>query len=297
MPVPEPPPEGNTGPRAVARQIIDNIRGLFEDAGTAKERRDIITDELARTYSRMRLRLDRFDRLFVVAGGPEAREYQQVATLIAAALQKAGVPSRAARTDGSIENVSLLAARLADVALVQSNIAVRAQRRARHRLPAPPCRMRALASLFPEQVHVVVSRGARVAGLTDLRGKRVDVGLPNSGTRIDAEALLTAAGLTLADLGEVSGRGVADGLDALRRNELDAVIATISAPARRLQEMAAAGELRLLSLSEMEQARLANANTGFVAAVLPAGSYPGQTEPVRTVAVAALLATRADLPG
>src|SRR5512147_1485006 len=128
--------------------------------------------------------------------------------------------------------------------------------------------MRALASLFPEQVHVVVSRGARVAGLTDIRGKRVDVGLPNSGTRIDAEALLTAAGLTLADLGEVSGRGVADGLDALRRNELDAVIATISAPARRLQEMAAAGELRLLSVSEMEQARLANANTGFVAAVL-----------------------------
>lgn len=127
MPVPEPPPEGNTGPRAVARQIIDNIRGLFEDAGTAKERRDIITDELARTYSRMRLRLDRFDRLFVVAGGPEAREYQQVATLIAAALQKAGVPSRAARTDGSIENVSLLAGRLADVAFVQSNIAVRAQ--------------------------------------------------------------------------------------------------------------------------------------------------------------------------
>ena len=52
----------------------------------------------------------------------------------------------------------------------------------------------------------------------------------------------------------------------------------------------------MLSLSETEQARLVNTNAGFIAAVLQAGTYPGQTQAVRTVAVAALLATRADLP-
>ena len=296
MPLAEPPPEDNTGPPAVARQIIENIRTLFDEAATAEERRAIITDELARAYSRMRLRLDRLGRLFVVAGGPEAGEYQQVATLIAATLQQAGVPSRAVSTDGSIENVGLLAGRLANVALVQNNIAIRAREGQAPFVCTAVPELRALASLFPEQVHVILSHGAQVASLADLRGKRVDVGLPNSGTRFDAEALLAEAGLTLADLGEASGRGLADGLDALRRDELDAVIATISAPARRIQAVAEGDGLRLLSLSETEQARLANANTGFVGAVLPAGTYPGQTQPVRTVAVAALLAAPADLP-
>ena len=192
--------------------------------------------------------------------------------------------------------MGLLAGRLANVALVQNNIAIRAREGQAPFVCTAVPELRALASLFPEQVHVILSHGAQVASLADLRGKRVDVGLPNSGTRFDAEALLAEAGLTLADLGEASGRGLADGLDALRRDELDAVIATISAPARRIQAVAEGDGLRLLSLSETEQARLANANTGFVGAVLPAGTYPEQTQPVRTVAVAALLAAPADLP-
>jgi len=296
MPSAEPPPEGNTGPPAVALRTIDEIRSLFERAGTAEERREIVTDELARAYSRIRLRLDRLKGSLVIAGGPESGEYQQVATLIADGLGRAGVPSQAANTDGSVENVGLLTSRLAGAALLQNNVAMRAHDgRAPFACTAAP-ELRALASLFPEQVHVVLRRESGVASVEDLRGKRVDVGLPNSGTRLDAEALLAEAGLSFADLGEARGEGLAAGLESLRRNELDAVIATISAPARRLQEVAAAGEFRLLSLSEAAQARLVDAHAGFLAAVLPAATYPGQTEPVRTVAVAALLAARADLP-
>jgi TRAP transporter TAXI family solute receptor len=294
--VAEAPPEDNTGPPAIARQIIENIQALFAQAGTAEERRAIITDELGKAYGRMRLRLDRLGRSFVVAGGPEAGEYQQVAALIAAKFQQAGVPSRAVSTAGSIENVGLLADRLADVALVQNDVAMRAvEGRAPFARDAVP-ELRALASLFPENVHVILSPGAQVASLADLQGKRVDVGLPNSGTRIDAEAMLKAVGLTLADLSIAAELGLAAGLEGLQRGELDAVIATISAPARRVQAMAAGGGLRLLSLSEAEQSRLIAANAGFVAAVLPPSTYPGQSQPVRTVAVAALLASRADLP-
>ncbi|MBK8209449.1 MAG: hypothetical protein IPK78_05230 [Rhodospirillales bacterium] len=53
MPVGAPPPEGNTGPPAVALRTIDDIRSLFEGAGTGEERREIVADELARAYSRI----------------------------------------------------------------------------------------------------------------------------------------------------------------------------------------------------------------------------------------------------
>ncbi len=295
-PVAEAPPEGNTGPPAQALQIVDTIRTLFTDAGPAVDRRGIITNELSRAYSRIQARLDRLGGVLVIAGGPEAGEYQQVATLIAAAVNTTKAKNRAVSTEGSVENVSLLASRLVDAALVQNNVAMQAKAGRGPLACAAVPNLRALASLFPEQLHVILGDDSPIKSLEDLKGKRVEVGLPDSGSRLDAEALLAVAGLTFADLGEASGRGLADGLDMLQRGELDAVIATISAPARLYQERVTGGGLRLLSLSAAVQARLVNPETGFVAATLPAGTYHGQTQPVRTVAVAALLAARADLP-
>ncbi len=231
VPVAAPPPEDNTGPPAQARQIVETIRRLFEQAGPAADQRSIITEELERAYFRIRLRLDRLEGSFVILGGPEAGEYHQVASVIAGALREANMAGRAVVTDGSVENLSLLAARRADVALAQNNIAMRAvQGRRPYTGDAAAPDLRALASLFPEQVHVILTPRAEVTSLADLKGKRVDVGQPNSGTRVDAEALLAAAGLSLADLEEASERGLGGGLAALDRGELDAVIATVSAP-------------------------------------------------------------------
>lgn len=292
-----PPPENNTGPPAEALQIVENIRGLFQQAGTAPEPRSIITDELEKTYFRIRLRLDRAEGTFLVLGGPTAGEYYQVASLIASALQQAGTPSRAVVTDGSVENLKLIDAGGGAVALTQNNLAVRAHEgRPPFTAAAAVPELRALASLFPEQVHVILRRGAAISSLADLRGKRVDVGEPDSGTHVDAEALLTAAGLTLADLAEASERGLAEGLEALKRGELDAVIATISAPARSLQTSAEGGGLSFLSMSETDLSRLTGADSGYVAVTMPAGTYAGQDQPVRTVAAVALLVAKASLP-
>lgn len=292
-----PPPEDNTGPPAQARQIVETIRSLFEQAGPAADQRNIITEELEKAYFRIRLRLDRLEGSFVILGGPEAGEYHQVASVIADALRKATMSGRAVVSDGSVENLGLLGAKRADVALAQNNIAMRAvEGRTPFAGDAAVPDLRALASLFPEEVHVILSPRAEVASLAELKGKRVDVGQPISGTRVDAEALLAAAGLTLADLAEASERGLGGGLAALARGELDAVIATVSAPARSIQALAQGSGIEFMALSETEQAKLAGGDGAYVAVTMPAQTYPGQDEPVRTVAAAALLVARADLP-
>ena len=194
-PVAAPPPEDNTGPPAQARQIVETIRSLFEQAGPAADRRNIVTEELEKAYFRIRLRLDRLEGSFVILGGPEAGEYHRVASIIAASLKDATMAGRALVTDGSVENLGLLGTRRADVALAQNNIAMRAvQGRSPFAGDAAVPELRALASLFPEEVHVILSPRAEVTNLAQLKGKRVDVGQPNSGTRVDAEALLAAAG-------------------------------------------------------------------------------------------------------
>ena len=64
--------------------------------------------------------------------------------------------------------------------------------------------LRALGSLFPEPIHLVVAAGSSIREVSELRGKRVDIGLPNSGTRYDAVMVLAAYGLRSA-VGPVGG--------------------------------------------------------------------------------------------
>ena len=77
--------------------------------------------------------------------------------------------------------------------------------------------LRALGSLFPEPIQVVVKADSPLASIADLKGKRVDLASAGSGTRANAEALLAASGVATADLASVSEVGLAAGLGFWRR--------------------------------------------------------------------------------
>lgn len=279
------------GSSAESRRIIERIPELLErKSSDPKRQRLIVTEELDEAFQAIQLRLERLERGLSIASGPAGGEYQAVARLLGQTLAAEGVAVRAVETQGSAENLRLLRSGQADLALVQSDMAEQAH------LGVGPFAgdgpfygLRALASLFPEPLHVIVPTGSPIQGVSDLAGKRVAIGTPESGTRAGALALLQAAGLTPKDLGEAREAGLEAGLGALARGELDAVIATISAPAHRLRDAAANGAVRFLSLAPEQRQRLVSSGAGLVYMVLPVATYPNQREPVRTVAVTALL--------
>lgn len=291
------PPEDNTGLPSEARQLIDQIRTLLDQGvGPAEARRQIIADELQRAYGWMSVRIDRLAREFVVAGGQPSGEYAQVATIIARHLATREITTQAVATAGSVENARLVHQGLADIALVQNDIAAMAAAgRGIYASQGAMASLRALGSLFPEPVQVLVAPGSPLTDIAALKGKRVEIGQPDSGTRINAVAILAAHDLALEDLGAISERGLAEGLRQLGRGELDAVFATISAPARVIQNQAAATGVRLLPLTPEAIARLAAAQPELVPITLPAWTYAGQAQPVATVAPTALLVASAGM--
>jgi len=200
-------------------------------------------------------------------------------------------------TQGSVENARLIGAKEADYALIQSDVAAQASAgEGPFAQGGAVTSLRALGSLFPEPVHVVVSAGSPIRTVADLRGKRVAVGAPNSGTRADALAVLAANGLDPKDLGEARDEGMEGAAGQLRAGRLDAFFATVGAPTRQLQRLATRHPIRLLSLDPSAIERLVTQNPGLVRLVLPANTYPEQQENVTTVAATALLVTRADVP-
>ncbi len=278
---------------------LAQMRALLDESSgrQGEQRRMIVEEETERALGAIRLRLDRLERVGVLAGGPSGGAYEDVARIVAAALAGSGRRFTALATEGSVDNLRRLREGGAELALVQADLAALAYGGQGLFAGEPPMQeLRALSSLFPEALHVVVRADSGIERVADLAGKRLDIGLPGSGTRVHAVALLAAAGLAPADLGEARGEGLAGAVAALEAGRLDGFIATVHAPAGQIQRLAAEGRIRLLALEEPVIAKLRAGEPFLVPLRLPLGTYPGVSEPVTTVAVAALLATRRDLP-
>ena len=202
----------------------------------------------------------------------------------------------AVETEGSIENARLLGRGQADYGLVQSDVAwLAASGAGPFAVDGPQTRLAALGSLYPEAVHIVVPANSEIRRIEDLRGKRVDLGTPQSGTRLNALAVLQAHRMAAKDLGEARSDGPQAALHALRAGQLDAFFTTIGAPARELQRLASTFPPPGADLRG-PRGPLVSDQPGLVRLTVPANTYPGQTEPVATVATTALLVATLETP-
>lgn len=195
--------------------------------------------------------------------------------------ERTGRPVRVVETAGSEANVGLLRDGGADLALVQ---------------PASltPEGVAGIAPLFPEVLHLVVRKGRKIHSLTDLAGKRVALGLKGSSMRQNAITVLTHYDIPVEKLQDAEEHFAAIASD----NGIDAALVTTGWMNPLLGQLLRNDELELISLPDPEG--VAMRHPWFAPTTIPKGLYPGKkpapAEPVRSVAVTALLAGRADAP-
>lgn len=252
----------------------------------------VIEQELAQAWRNIEARQARLRQGLPLAGGASGSEYARLADAIARLPPGAGLGQVVAlQSAGSVENLRLLAEGTALVAIVQADVALRALQGGAPEwgIPALPG-LRALASLYPEAVHVVVPATSAPRGMAELRGRPVGVGAIGSGARVTAEAVLLAHGLDAASTPRVAlaPEGVAG---ALASGRVAAAISVSLAPAQAVLRLSESVPLRFLALEEDAIARLTGAEDALMRLAIPAATYPGQTEPVRTVATPAALVT------
>jgi TRAP transporter TAXI family solute receptor len=295
------PAIGNTAPPLRSKQLIDKLAKMVDlpPPGPDPSIDDVISEELDRAAEGIERRLDRRKHIYTFASGPRGGEYDRFGKALVDSLKKVGVTVavRNFETEGSVENAWLLSRGEADYALIQNDVASHAVAgEDQFARGGPLSTLRALGSLFPEPVHIIVRANSSIRRVADLRGKRVYIGMPNSGTQYDALEVLKADGLSVRDLANARQGGFEDAVKLLREGSLDALFVTIGAPNRMLQELSARNKIRLVPIQSQSIYRLIAQNTGLVRFTLPANTYPGQTEDVRTAAATALLVTTSDAP-
>jgi len=298
---PAPADPGNAAAAPSSKRYLDQLAAVVQvgPGGIDAQADAIISEELDHALRAIQRRRARAQELVTIASGPATGEYARVVEAVLANLRKGGRKSRAlsVETEGSIENALLVGRGQADYALIQSDVAwLAATGAGPFAVDGPLARLAALGSLYPEPVHIVVSAKSAIRSLEDLRGKRVDLGTPQSGTRINALSVLQANRIAAQDLAEARGDGPQAALHALRAGRIEAFFSTVGAPARELQRVAATFPIRLVPIGGSAASRLIAEQPGLVRITLPANTYPGQTEPVATVAATALLVASVDTP-
>lgn len=152
-----------------------------------------------------------------------------------------------------------------------------------------------IGALYPEIIQIVVRADSDITSVAGLKGKRVSVGAPGSGTEANARQILETYGLTYKDLAQVQYLSFAESAEAFKDKHIDAFFVTAGIPNAGIQDVATQHKIRVISISDGMFNLLSSMYGFYSQAVIPADTYIGQTAAVKTVAVQAMLIARSDL--
>ncbi len=134
--------------------------------------------------------------------------------------------------------------------------------------------LRALASLYPETIHLVARKGAGIKSVKDLKGKRVSLDEPGSGTLVDARIILEAYGLSEEDI-KADYIKPTPSIDKIKDNQLDAFFIVVGFPAGAVVELTSSVGAELVPINGPEAQAIIDKYGFFAKDLIPAGTYEG----------------------
>lgn len=238
---------------------------------------------------------------FRIGTGGTAGTYYPIGGLIANAISGAGdkgVPglvATAVSSNGSVANINAVQSGAMESGFSQSDVAYWAHTgTGLYEGKGKVEDLRLIATLYPETLHLVARKDAGIKSVADLKGKRVSIDEPGSGTIVDARIVLSAFGLSESDIkAEHMKPGPAG--ERLRDGGLDAYFFVGGYPAGAISELATSTGIALVPITGPEVDKLLKQYSFFSKDTVPAGAYQGVGE-TPTISVAAQWVTSAKQP-
>ncbi|MGH8963987.1 MAG: TAXI family TRAP transporter solute-binding subunit [Actinomycetes bacterium] len=206
-----------------------------------------------------------------------------------------GITATVQETNASVDNVLLVQDGGADLAFALGDTAADAAAGA-GQFEGREITICTLGKLYNNFTQPVTTSGTGIRTVADLRGKRVSVGSPGSGTEVIALRILEAAGLNPETDIQRSQLGAGETAQALRDGTIDAGFWSGGLPTGALVDLASTGQMVLIPTAEYTDELAGKFGPYYQTAEIPAGTYQGQAEPSPQVVVPNVLITRSDMP-
>lgn len=158
----------------------------------------------------------------------------------------------------------------------------------------PHPKLRIIANLFPEDLHLVMPLGTSISDLGDLAGKRVGIAQAGSGTQVAVLQMLDAWGVTRDNMDEAELNN-SQSAERLADGQIDAYFYAAGWPVAAMVQLASTKGMSLHSFSEEDLAKINEVIPAYIPSKIPGGVYEGVDEDILTPAVSAMLVVSSDL--
>ena len=152
--------------------------------------------------------------------------------------------------------------------------------------------IRLVMGFYEQPLHIVTKEGTGVTSVMELKGKRVSVGAPNSGTEEQADYVLRALGIDWNKDFKREKLGASESVAALKDGKIDAFFWSGAVPTASIIDMATTpgAKMVLLPIGGEVAEKIMKANPGvFHKTAFVKGSYNGVEKDIDAIAITAVL--------
>lgn len=202
----------------------------------------------------------------------------------------AGSKTSVQATKASVENLNLLEAGKGEIGFTLGDALSQAWTGvADAGYPKPLQKLRGVAGIYPNYIQIIAANSSGIKSLADLKGKRISVGAPKSGTELNARAILAAAGLTYADFAKVEYLAFGESVDLMKNRQLDVTLQSAGLGVASIKDLATSVDITVVPVPAEVVAKIGDA--AYQPSLIPAGTYKGQDAPMPTAAINNFLVT------
>lgn len=204
-----------------------------------------------------------------------------------------GVSTNAETTGASAENMQSIKDNKGEIAFTQTDIASYATEGKLMFDGNKIDNIKAIGTLYPETIQIVTTAKSGIKSVEDLKGKKVSIGAPGSGTAANAEQILEVYGLSLDDI-EKQDLSFDESVNGIKDGNIDAAFVTAGTPTAAVEELSATEDVVIVPIEADKADELIEKYPYYAKEAVPSGTYKLDSE-VPTVAVLAMLVVKADL--
>ncbi|MDR2136948.1 MAG: TAXI family TRAP transporter solute-binding subunit, partial [Synergistaceae bacterium] len=141
--------------------------------------------------------VNRSDFFITVLTGPSSGIYFPIGGAFSTYIGTLGYKTSATATGATAENINALLTGQGEMAIAMSDAVIQAVEASGAYEGQPPAKeLRAMMGLWPNFCQIVTTEDSGIKTFTDMKGKRVGVGAPNSGVELNARMMFEAHGMT-----------------------------------------------------------------------------------------------------
>ncbi|TKD70507.1 TAXI family TRAP transporter solute-binding subunit [Pseudalkalibacillus hwajinpoensis] len=201
--------------------------------------------------------------------------------------------ANAESTGASVENMQILQDGEGDIAFTQTDIAAYATKGELMFEDGKMDNIQAIGTLYPETIQIVTLMESGISSVADLKGKKVSVGAPSSGTYANAEQVLEIHGIAMEGI-DAQHLAFDELTEGIQEGTIDAAFITSGTPTGALEGLSAIKPVKILPIEDNKISELVEKYPYYAEETIKSGTY-GLESDVKTVAVLAMLVARSNL--